>query len=70
MRNVAIAQEEISSQRLVAGRNTAGEGKEGRSKRCGKWRTKMATKKEMWVSRAKQMMQQNVLRRHSLGNQI
>ena len=72
MRNIATAGEEISSQGSVA-RNTRDGGKEVRSKRYGKWmisRTRISAKKDRWVNRAKQMMQQNVLRRHSLGNQI
>ena len=72
MRNIATAGEEISSQGSAL-RNAGIKGKQGRSKRYGKWticKTRMAAKKERWVSRAKQMMQQNVLRRHSLGNQL
>lgn len=73
MRNITTAAEEVPFQRSAAVRNTGREGKPGRSKRYGRWmmsRTRMAAKKEQWVSRAKKMMQQNVLRRHSFGNQI
>ena len=72
MRNIATPSEEMPFQRSNV-RHTAGEVKEVRSKKYGKWmsrRTRISAKKERWVSRVREMMQQNVLRRHSLGNQI
>ncbi|MDI1489729.1 MAG: hypothetical protein OHK93_000927 [Ramalina farinacea] len=68
MRNIATPSEEMALQR-----SAGGEEKPERSKKYGRWmisRTRISAKKERWVSRARKMMQQNVLRRHSLGNQI